>query len=131
MYFCKVKNLLPSLAAILLLSFSSQSQFKEYINESIYTTLDTRFDYVAQSFTSEVFPDRNSQNYQFSDFLLQFGVDFSEQIGLVFRYVPYDGKRDFDGISDNFQYAYVDLFSKDKRWNLSIGKFFMQVGTGE
>lgn len=108
-----------------------QAQVSENVKESIYVTLDTRFDYVYQSFESDLFPDKSSQTYRFSDFLLQFGMDFSEQLGLVFRYVPYDGKRDQDGITDNFQYAYVKLKSKNKKWDLSLGKFFMQVGTGE
>lgn len=106
-------------------------QVKEHIKKTIYTTLDTRFDYVYQSFESDLFPEIESQNYQFSDFLLQFGMEFNDQIGLVFRYVPFDGVKNIDGSSDNFQYAYINLFSKNKKWNLSLGKFFMQVGTGE
>ena len=83
-----MKNRPTYLVILLLFCFAaSNAQIKDHIKKTIYTTLDTRFDYVYQSFESDLFPEIQSSNYQFSDFLLQFGMEFNDQIGLVFRYV--------------------------------------------
>ncbi|MGB0777540.1 MAG: hypothetical protein ACPGR7_05880 [Flavobacteriaceae bacterium] len=115
----------------LLASINLKAQMQEEIKKSFYLSLDTRFDYTYQTFESNVAAKKSLERFEFSDFILETGMHFSEQISMVFRYVPYDGKRDVDGLSDNFQYAYINLESKNKHWNLSLGKFFMQVGTAE
>jgi len=107
------------------------AQMEQEIKKSFYLSLDTRFDYTYQTFESDLLPKNSLERFEFSDFILETGMRFSEQISMVFRYVPYDGKRDVDGLSDNFQYAYINLESKNKHWSVSLGKFFMSVGTGE
>jgi len=114
------------------ISIASYGQtVKERIKNSLSFTLDSRIDYVYQEMQIENSQDSQSQQFQFSDLLIQTSFSFTENLSLQFRYAPYPSDINSNGISDNIQYANISYTNSKKNWKFTLGKFFLNIGTAE